>query len=230
MTAIADEPAVALHPGWGIAAELMPPEILDGRRAKVIQRLMVLGLAGLLAICALSYGAVRLAGHGPAADLKKVNAQTVQLQQQQRSYNNVVRIKGQISAANSQLAALMASDTDIAQAVTATLGAAPIGTTIDQLSVAINAAGGQATAATGAGAANLDTGTAAHIGTISISGVTPQLTDVAAYVDSLAAVPGIAVPYPGTSSVGPKGTNFSIQVVVTSVLHSSRFDGTKNGK
>lgn len=233
MTTIAEGVTpVPAPPRWTITVDLTPPEILAARRARGVQRLVVLLLTALVLLCLLVYGIARLHESSASSDLKAENARTAQLQAKQRSFNGLIALKGKIAAVQTQLATLLATDVDLQKVLSEVQVAARAGTAINQASLTLQdsanpTAGGSPASDTGA--SSLDTGPHAHIGTLTLSGIAKQDKDVATYLDSLTAIAGVVEPYPGPISVSSAGAQFSITMTLNNSLLTHRYD-VKNGK
>jgi hypothetical protein len=228
MTAVVEQrQAWQAQPGWGIRADLMPPEVLADRKAIVVRRLVLAALLLLLALCILASGVSALTGHSASAALKAQTQRGNALQATRRSFDNVTATKSKLTAVNAQIAGLLGTDTDIEQVLRSVTAAAPKSMTFSQVSVTLNgaAAAGASTGSASGGAA-LNTGTAKLIGSVTITGTTGHLTDVSSYLDSLAAIKGVIKPYPGAETVSKTGTQFSVQFSLSDALLTNHYTTT----
>lgn len=220
------------RPGWGIAADLTPPELINSRELKVLRRLLGAGLVILMIICVGGY--VLAARHRSAA-LAENNREQVAadaLQSDLDRYGGITRMQGTVTQVQAQIATVMASDVDLAQLMARLSSSLPARMTIGSESVVISTAA--ATGATGAIGATGATGPAAaaqSIGTVTLSGGGRTVDDLATYVDKLALVPGVIDVVPTTTSLSSKGMQYSVALVLTGAVLSHRFDlptrGTK---
>lgn len=226
-TTITDRPALwASLPGWGIAADLTPPELINKRQLKVLARLMALGLVLLVLACA---GGYYLAAHdrsAASADLQAAQGRTVELERVGRSYASVVAIQGSVSQVQAQVAQVMGGDVDLVALLVQLESSLPKTMVITQEAITISTAGVAAAGATAATGGGLDTSGLPRIGTLTISGTGRTLNDLSDYVDGLQTIAGLVdvLPVSNTAASTTSGTQFSITVGLTNNLLSHRFD------
>jgi Tfp pilus assembly protein PilN len=211
-------------PGWGIVANLIPPELLQARRARSLRKLVSAGLCVLLLLAGIGGGYAKLRSHEAAQSLAAEQSRTSQLVVEQNRYSNVTRIQGDVAQVKVQLAQLMGMDVASAELVAALLDQLPPGATVTQLSLTIAAPTLTSTNNTGASA--LDTSTQPHIGTVAISGEARSVADVALLVSRLGGLKGVVDPYPTTNTVNDTGTQFTIQLAINNSLLSHRYDAS----
>ena len=73
MTITEERPALwSAMPGWGIAADLIPPELINARQLKVLRKLMAAGIVALLVVCAGGYYLAAAENSSASADLATV--------------------------------------------------------------------------------------------------------------------------------------------------------------
>jgi hypothetical protein len=211
-------------PGWGIVADLTPPELIARRRLQVVRRLVVAGLVVVLLLCASGFGYATWQ-HGKAEDgLATEQLRTTTLLAQQHKYSAVTVVRGAIGQVQGQLAGLMVGDVDTAALVHSIVGALPATMTIDQMSVTISAASTTGSGGTAGGIGSLDLSGATHIGTVTLSGTGAALTDLAGYVRALQDAKGVFEPYPLSNQATDTGTTYSLQLTLTDALLTHRFD------
>lgn len=229
MTAVVERPTElwSAMPGWGIVADLTPPELLAARQLTVIRKVLVAAVSLILVLGVLGFGLATLRQHSAASALSQENARTEQLIREQQKYQGAVRVQGSISQVQTQLAGLLSSDVDLGSLVGQLRAKLPAGMTIDTMSVTINT--GAVSTSSNTGAAALDASGSKHIGDVSIGGSGHRLSDVSAYVDALNAIPGIVTPYPASSANSNTGVAYTVQLTLTSKLFTHRYDGNKSG-
>ncbi|HEX4728514.1 MAG TPA: hypothetical protein VH298_12000, partial [Jatrophihabitans sp.] len=83
-------------PGWGIVANLIPPELLQARRVRALQKLVVLVLVLLLLVAGAGYGYSMLRGRQAARELSVEQNRTSQLLAEQNRYRGVTEIQGNV--------------------------------------------------------------------------------------------------------------------------------------
>ena len=212
-------------PGWGIVANLIPPEVLQARRVRAVRKLVAYALCVLVLLAGLGYGFAWYRSQQAADALAAEQSRTSQLLAQQKRYADVTLLQGSVAGIRTELSRLLASDVDVSAVMAAVLLQLPPGATVNQLAVTLSAPGGQqATANLASGSGVLDTSGRPHIGLISITGQTPRMSDVSTFVDRLSALPGILDPYPTSNTTSDKGTLFTVQFSITDRLYSHRYD------
>lgn len=209
-------------PGWGIVANLIPPELLLARRVRALQKLVGGVVCLLLVVAAAGYGWALFRSHEAQQSLAAEQTRTSQLLAEQSRYGEVTSIQGSVTQVRTQLATLMGTDVDTGALLGSMLAQLPAGASITQLALTIAAP--TPTAANNTGASALDTSGQLHIGTVTMSGQARSVTDVAALVARLGALKGVVAPYPTTNTVNDTGTQFTIQLSINDSLLSHRFD------
>jgi Tfp pilus assembly protein PilN len=218
-------------PGWGISADLMPPEVLGERQIKVLRRRILFAVAVVALLCVLGYVYAAVQRHEASNRLADVEAQTSQLQAKQSKYANVTRIQGSVAEAKREIAGLMSQDVDLAALIDQLRVQLPTGMTIGQLEITMDSTKDSvaAAASAGTGAVDLDASGRRHIGIVKVAGTARTLSDVAAYLDRLKGLRGVVEPYPLTSKASGQGIQYSLQVVLTDELLTHKFDASKSG-
>ncbi|HEX8092643.1 hypothetical protein, partial [Jatrophihabitans sp.] len=158
-------------PGWGIVANLIPPEVLQARRVRAIRKLMAYALCVLILIAGAGYSFAWYRSQQAADALSAEQSRTSQLLAQQKRYADVTLLQGSVAGVRTQLSRLLASDVDASALILSILTQLPQGATVSQLAITMSApAGKKATADPATGSAALDTSGRPHIGVISITG------------------------------------------------------------
>jgi hypothetical protein len=210
-------------PGWGIAADLTPPELINSRELKKLRKWIGAGLVVLLLACTGGYLAASRQNHAAAADLAEVNAQTFQLQAGVRKYASVTQIQGNVTQIQAQIATLMGGDVDLVAVMGRIHSGLPAKMTISSEAVTISLAAAAAPAGTAAASAT--------IGTVTIAGTGRALDDLATYVEKLQAIPGVTDVNPTTNVLSGGTTHYSMTLTLTAAALSHRFDvSTKRTK
>lgn len=221
-------------PGWGITANLLPPEVIAGRRLTVIRKIIGGVLAAVVVMGGAGYAYAFIEQRSAESDLSAEQAKTTSLMDEQRKYGEVVTLTGAIAGIDAQLATLMASDVDTTKLVDALAARLPHGAAITQLQLNLDAAGEQtastptssSTASQGGGA--LDTSGQTHIGSLTVTGTAASMADIASFMNQLGTLPGVVGVYPtsqGKNASGP-GAQFTIQMTLTDELFTHRYDNT----
>jgi hypothetical protein len=220
-------------PGWGIVADLTPPELIASRRMRVIRRLMIVAVATVVLLCAGGYTLAIWQHNQAANELASEQDRTTSLLAEQRRYSGVTVVRGAIADVQGQLAGLMVADVNVGSLVAAITTALPKGMSIDQITVTVAAASSSGNASTNGesgGLGGLDLSDAAHIGTVTLSGSGSKLTDLAAYVDTLRKTPGVFEPYPQSNQITETGTTYSLELTLTDALLTHRYDTQDGGR
>jgi hypothetical protein len=207
-------------PGWGIVADLTPPELIASRRLRVIRKLIALAAIVLLLLCGLTYGYAYLQSQSASHALAAETNRTTSLQAEQQRFSEVTRLQTSLNQVQTQLSRLLGGDVSIAPLVADLRGNLRPGMTIAQVSVNISGPG----AAAAASGNTLDTSGRPHIGTMSLTGTAVKLTDVAAFVDKLAALPGFVDVVAPSSQQSTSGVQYSITASFTDQVLSHQFD------
>jgi hypothetical protein len=214
-------------PGWGVVANLIPPEVLQARRVRAVRKLVAYALCVLVLIAAVGYGFAWYRSQQAADALSAEQSRTSQLLAQQKRYADVTMLQGSVAGVRTELSHLLASDVDVAALTAAILTQLPPGATVSQLAVTMAApVGKQAGANLASGSGTLDTSGHPHIGLISITGQAPRVSDVSTLVDRLSALRGFIDPYPTSNTTNDKGTLYTIQFSIDDRLLSHRYDVT----
>lgn len=227
MTITAEQPTLwSSMPGWGIAADLIPPELVNARRLTMLRKLMTAGVVALLAVGAGGYYLAVRESTSATADLASVRDRTAELEEVGRGYSDVVSIQGSVSQVRAQIAEVMSGDVDLAALMGTLHSNLPTTMTIDQEAIMISTAGVAGTTAAIPG--SLDTSGLPRIGTISMSGTGQNLDDLSDYIDRLRVIPGLVdvIPVSNTGVATDTGlrTQYTIAIGMTDALLSHRFD------
>jgi Tfp pilus assembly protein PilN len=141
---------------------------------------------------------------------------------EQRSYSEVSSILSEISGAQTQLEVLLADDVSPAALAKALREAAPGGVAVTSLT--LSAPGASADGGiTGAASGNLDDSGLVQLGRIDITGTAPDQATIADYLDNLAGLSGVTVPYVVSVRTVENTTQFTAQATITSDARTLRF-------
>lgn len=218
------KPSWNARPGWGTAANLMPPELISSYRLRRLRERIMLAvcLVALFAAAGFAYGFWR--SHEADQELSSAQAQTSVLQHQADQYGSVTRIQGSVDQVRARLAGLLTGDVDVSTLIGQLRGAAPSGVAISALTVTIDDAAGTATG--GAPATSLDMSGATHIGTVEIDGTGRSIDDLPKFVDAVAGLAGVVDVLPTSNATQAVGTKFTLTFTLTDHLLTHRFDNS----
>lgn len=210
-------------PGWGIVADLLPPEVLAARRVRVLRKLVVAGLAVVLLLGVGGYGYAYWKGRSAASDLRAAQDRTAQLQSEQSKYGGVVQLQNEAAEIKSQLGGLLATDVDLPKLATSIEALSPSPAGITKLDVEVAGASAQAGTSSADSSAVLDTSGHLHIGTVTVTGTVRSIDRVATYVTRLSRLPGIVEVFPSNQQNDGKLVTYSIEMTMTDQLYSNRY-------
>jgi Tfp pilus assembly protein PilN len=214
-------------PGWGIVANLIPPEVLQARRVRAIRKMVAYLLCALVLLAGIGYGYAFYRSQQAAETLAAEQSRTSQLLAQQKRYADVTLLQGTVAGVRTELSQLLESDVDMSALVNSVLKQLPPGATVSQLAVTMSPpAGQQAKVNPASGTASLDTSGRPHIGLITVTGQAQRVPDVSTLVDRLGSLPGFLDPYPTSNTTNDKGALFTIQFTINDSLFSHRYDLT----
>ncbi|HEX8082520.1 MAG TPA: hypothetical protein VF557_20090 [Jatrophihabitans sp.] len=218
-------------PGWGIVANLIPPEVLQARRVKAVRKLVAYLLCVLVLLAGIGYGFAFYQSQQAAETLAAEQSRTSQLLIQQKRYADVTLLQTSVAGVRTELSQLLSSDVDASALITSVLKQLPAGATVSQLAVTMSPpAGQQAKVNPASGTGSLDTSGRAHIGLMTVTGQALRVSDVSTLVDRLGALPGFIDPYPTANTTNDKGTLFTVQFTIDDRLFSHRYDVKTGGK
>jgi hypothetical protein len=210
-------------PGWGIVANLLPPEIIAARRIRVLRKRIVTALIAVVVLCIAGYGYAFWQAHTATSALSSERAQTSQLEREKGNYAEVVKIQGSIASVQKQISSLLGNDVDFAKLLASVVSQAPTGVAVSQLSVTINPSTSIAAGAA-VGGGILDTSGRKHIGSILLTGQASTVGQVADFVDRLSKVPGLVGVLPTSQQANGKAVQFAVQLIPTDQVLSHRYD------
>jgi hypothetical protein len=218
-------------PGWGIVANLIPPEVLQARRVRAVRKLVAYLLCVLVLLAGIGYGFAFYRSQQAAETLAAEQSRTSQLLIQQKRYADVTLLQTSVAGVRTELSQLLGSDVDASALITSVLKQLPAGATVSQLAVTMSPpAGQQAKVNPASGTGSLDTSGRAHIGLMTVTGQALRVSDVSTLVDRLRVLPGFIDPYPTSNTTNDKGTLFTIQFTIDDRLFSHRYDVKTGGK
>jgi hypothetical protein len=205
-----------------ISADLLPEEIVAGRRARRSRGWVVLALVVVVALLAGWY--VWAGGEVSAAndDLSRVTRQATDLQKRQTRYKEVVDVQNQATIITKELKALLANDLQWANLLdTLRSTGAKSGVTVLGVNAALDEKAGNG------GAVSLPSTTkSAKVGAVTITGSAPDKPSIAKYVDALSHLTPVGNPYLTTatkSDTPGQAWQFNITVDITSATLCGRF-------
>ena len=205
-------------PGWGIFADLMPPELLVSRQLRTLRKRLGAGLVVVFLLCAAGYADAmhqrNMASHG----LSQAQARTAAITADQQQFLRVTQIQNDTAEIETQIASMMSDDVDFAGFLAKVRAALPATLAITSITVTITPDSGNTTTSLAGAGIN-------QIGTVTLSGNGHTLSDLSAYVIKLTALPGVINVIPNSNTSASTGgiTAFNVSFGVTDALYSHAY-------
>ena len=203
-----------------IRANLLPTEIADKRRLRQLKRRCGIGLAALVVVLLAWYVFAWLQTTTTHSDVSSAQHRTRSLLTQEQQFGPVVTAQAQSAAIRTQLAQLMVGDVNWTAMLKSLQGAAPAGVQVTQVTAMMQQTS-TSNSASGLGVLN-QTGQL-PVGTLTIGGKATDKNTVAAFVDRLSKIRGLAAPFPASVTGDQGGVTFSANVIVTNSVLGGRF-------
>jgi hypothetical protein len=220
-TLLPPEPAITLDHSYrllSIAANLLPPEIVDTRRTRRVKRAVLVALCTCTVLLAGWYGAATLQTVTARAEVRSVDQEIEQLTRHQKAYADVIRVQADSQAIHAQLIAVLGGDLRWSTLISAVQSAAPVGLNLTGVTGLVT----PTVAVRGAAPAGVPVGVA-PIGSLIINGSGRTKGMVAGYVDALGTIPGLANPFLTNANEDDGVTLFTVRVDVTSAALGGRY-------
>lgn len=223
-----DQPAAPLTPVENsrrivpIFANLMPTEVVDTRRGRRARGLTLTGLILLVVAIAGVYAVTWMQTSSAQDELDDTQAQVAELKRQQNKFSEVVQIQTDSKLLEQQLTRLMASDLSWSAVLSDIRAAVPSGTDVTAVSVTLTPKEENATNTENAGLPSESK--EKLIGTVGITGVAPSKPVIAAFLDALSKVDGLADPYITSITETENGRQFTMRLALNGKVLGGRFD------
>jgi Tfp pilus assembly protein PilN len=205
-----------------IAANLLPEEVIAGRRAKQSRTYVIIALVLVAALCAGWFAYEAHEKRVAEDELNAANDTVTSLQRDQKGFAETLQVKADTTVRTEQLNTVMANDLDWA-AMLDTLRASgtPSKVTVDGVNGTMDSPDN--TTSTTAVLPGSATGTT--VGELVINGWAPDKKAVAAYADALAKQTVLTNPYVTTVAKNEErgGVTFSLKAEITSASLCGRF-------
>jgi hypothetical protein len=218
MAAVGDPPRLL-----SIGVNLLPPEIVDSRRGRTVRRLVLVTVTGFTVLLGGWCATVTYQAMDARDSLSNAQRDVEVFTKQQKDFNELTRTQADSRLIQAQLSALFANDVRWLDLLTSVQPAAGTGVRLTGVSAELNTVGKTA-ANRGNGTAQLPSTTKdALVGKLTITGVGPDKTAVADYVDGLGKVKGVGNPL--LSDASPQGSrvSFTVQLDITAPALSDRY-------
>jgi hypothetical protein len=207
-----------------ISADLLPDEVVAGRRARRSRGWVVVALIVVIALLAGWYVWAGRQVIDANDDLSLVTRQATDQQKRQTKYREVVDVQNQATSITKELKALLANDLQWANLLnTLRSTGSKSGVAVLGINAALAQPAGNSTTTGSLPSATKD----AKVGTVTITGGAPDKPSIAKYVDALSHLNSVANPYLTTAtksdSAGDQAWQFSVTVDITSATLCGRF-------
>lgn len=211
-----------LPPGWAIHANLMPPEVLQSRRLKIVRRGVFAALIVMVILVGFIYAAATYDGHRASNQLAEQDAIGAGLLAEEASFAEVTSIQTSIAQIKSQIASLMVGDVDFAKLLGSVRTVLPGGMTISEVQFSVSPTGtpSQDTSDTGG---SLDTSGDLPIGVVTISGTSKVFSSVSVYVLRLKKLNGVADVVAKNNTWDGRAFEYSVSMTVTNGRLTDRY-------
>jgi Tfp pilus assembly protein PilN len=207
-----------------IRADLLPEELIASRRLIGLKRNVALALVALLVLLVAWYAFSVWSTSKAKHDLGGIEQKAAQLQHQQAAYTPLVTAQSESAQISTALQKVMAGDLQWKNMLGVLRNSATHGITVDSIDATMTSgAAGAGAAAGNAGLGVLNQSGKQQVGTLTITGTAPDKNTVAAYVDTLAKVTGLAAPFPASLTDAGGSFSFSVSVIITSDALGGRY-------
>ncbi len=201
---------------------LLPQEILDVRRFRGVQRVLVGAVLGTVAVAGLGVG---WAVHGVATardELQATQARTTQLRAEEAKYADVPRVLARVATAERARTQALGRDVLWYRFFDDLAAATPESVSLTSVTVSMD------TASAGPGVA-ADPLTPGGLGSVAFSGTGDLFPDVAKWLESVATVDGLdgstLQSATRSSDASTDDVTFSSKIVIDDSALSHRYDG-----
>lgn len=209
-----------------IRAELLPTEIVDGRRVARLQRRLLIGLLTLVALLAVWFVGEKFRTSDARDDLSAARNQNSNLLHQAEKYGPLVQAQSGTKQINSTLISLMAGDLQWKPLLASLRTAAPKGVSVTSINGTMTAGAAQTTTSSSSSKPGLavlnDTGKS-QVGLLTITGTAPDKNSIAAYTDALSGLKGLASALPTQVQGAEKQFTFTVTAILTSDALGGRY-------
>ncbi len=212
------------------AANLLPVEIIESRRLRKVRRIVLSALVAFALLLGAWFGQARYQTSEARQSLSVAQSDVQRLTRQQQAFATVVAVQAESQAIRKQLAVLLANDLRWARLFSSLRKAAPADVRITAAYGSL--ASGATGAASGGGAAVPQLPGASGeklIGTFTVTGSGATKPAVAAYVDALETVPGLANPLLGDANEQDGAVQFTVQLDITNAALGGRYTPKSGG-
>jgi hypothetical protein len=199
-----------------VEANLLPVEIVEGRRGRLARRVVISALVFLVLLTTAWYGQARYQTSGAEAAVRFAENDTQRVVEKQRAFNDLVATRAETQAINTRLSGVLAADLNWGRLLFAVRMGAPKGVSVTSIVGALN----DEPAAAALAAARTP---GATIGRLTVSGTGGDKASVASFVDQLAKVPGLGNPLLTSATNVSGSVLFAVQLDITTQALGGRY-------
>lgn len=207
-----------------VFADLLPGEVVDARRGRKVRSYVLIALGVVLLMMILATVGAKIQTSVASGNLASAQSEGDRLRAQQSQFSALVAAQTKAATIQAQLRALMAGDVHWPALLAALRSAAPDRVVVTGITGSLTPA---APGASGAAGIGVLAGNARAIGTIALTGGAADQNGVAAYLEALSGITGIAVPYPAAITRAAGGVQFSANLLITSAALGGRYSGSQ---
>lgn len=207
-----------------ISADLLPQEIIDGRRVRLVRKYALAGIALAVLVISAGYGVAWHQTSVADGHIDSLNADTQRLNREQRAFADILAAQAETQNITGQLSKLLANDLPWSSLLSSLRAVAPEGVSLVGVFGTLSA-----TAPTPGAAAQANDGQLPakagqrRIGTVTISGLGKSKEAVAGYADRLGTVKGLASPLLTEALQQEDGLRFSVRLDITDAALGGRY-------
>jgi|SRR5579859_1547701 len=211
-----------------VFANLMPEEVIIGRRARKLRQQIFAGLGVLVVLLAAWYAYSILQTSNAKSSLASTNRTATDLQTQQLKFGPLLLAQQDSAAISARLTTLMRGDVQWATLLDGLRHTAPKGVNVGTISATL-VSGSQGASSTGGGLGVLNSSGKGSIGTLTMSGSASDKASVAAYVEALPGVTGVAAAFPESVQGSGSSYTWTITAILTTDALGGRYSTTQAG-
>ncbi|GAB7038836.1 MULTISPECIES: PilN domain-containing protein [Catenuloplanes] len=201
-----------------ISANLLPDEILAGRRGRRVRAVVGVAMVGVVGLLGAWYGLSVTQTMAAQTALDQANDSVRAVKDQQKQYAELIQTRQDLTAIEGQLGTLMATDIQWYTLVKDVRTALPKEVSL----VNIVASTASDSTSTTSGSLPLETA-AEQIGTMTLTGSADDKDKIADFADNLREVEGVSDPYVTSVTLGDGSEEFAITLNLTDPLLDGRF-------
>jgi len=197
---------------------LLPPEVRAARGLRATQRLLVVALAAVLAVCVGGFGFAQMQKASANKELNSAQETTRDLQAQKAKYADVPVVLGQLSAVNESIQFGLSTEVQWKTYIDAITSVLPEGVSLDSYIVT-------APSPLVAPAAPLDPLQVPSVGMINFAARSLTVPDTAALVDALNSIPNFSDAWVSTATLGGDEKGGFYTVTASVQIDESAYSG-----